>query len=100
MLVVLSTSLVISVNITQLGANRLLVLLTKQNARAFPIRSVIYEVSVEYVNVSAIALSAMLVSRTLIVKNALVSGVPQIFVRLVVVATVISTCALPVLRCI
>lgn len=46
-LVVLRTRLVISVNITQLEANRLLVPLTRQNARAFPIRSVIYEVSVE-----------------------------------------------------
>lgn len=49
---------------------------------------------------SAIALSATLESRTLMVKNAFVSGVPQMFVRLVVVAMVISTCALPVLRCI
>lgn len=47
---------------------------------------------------SAIALRATLVSRTLIVKNAFVSGVPHMFVRLVVVATVISTWALPVLR--
>lgn len=47
MLVVLRISFVISVNVTQLGANRLLVPLTRQNVRAFPISDVIYEVSVE-----------------------------------------------------
>lgn len=47
MLVVLRTTLVISVNVTQLRANKLLALLTKQNVRAFPISDVIYEVSVE-----------------------------------------------------
>lgn len=90
-LMMLYVALYSSVNSTRSGASPTRTVLTLQNTRLFPTVAVMNVVAVDTFNLNVIPLNAMLMSSTLIVKNTLVSGVPHMFFRLVLVVMVMIT---------
>lgn len=91
MLVILYVVLYSIVNSTRAGADRGRTVATLQNARRFPTDVVMNVVTVDTFKLKVIPLRAMLISRTLMVKNTLVRGVPQMLFKLVFVVIVIIT---------
>lgn len=84
-------------NITNAGADLGRTVATLQNRRRFPTVIVMNVVTVDTFSLNVIPLTAILINRTLMVKNTLVSGVLQMFFRLVLVVIVIITCWLTLL---